>query len=201
MQRSLPLFSAPTSPRQAAPSAFRSSGVDELFAELGGAVFGEGAYRIHDPDLVAGWTDLAVEAFPSLKDTILCFASDWLGRQFAVSTRNVPSGRSGVVLVDIHWDEVVFLAVDVEQLHGRLLADDPRQVLALSRYADWRAAGGAIPRATQCVDFTVPVYLGGADDVSNMSINDFEVVWGIGGQLLRQVRDLPPGTHVDIDII
>ena len=202
MQRSLPLFAAPTNPqRSGVPRTFQPSGVEELFAELGGAVFGEGAYRIHDPAHVSEWTDLAVAAFPQLEGKALCFASDWLGRQFGLSTDPERSSRLAVVLIDVHWDEVVSTNHELDQFHETLLASDPELALALQRYARWRGSGGAIPAPKQCVDFTVPLYVGGADDLANMAINDMEVVWGIGSQLLRQVRGLPEGTPIDIDVV
>lgn len=197
MQRRLPPFGPPENPRPiSVPQPLKTSGVSELFAVLGGARFEEGAYRIHDPACAGQWTALAVAAFPDTAGNVLCFASDWLGRQFAVSTEPAPNGQPGVLLLDVQSDDVLHTDRDLEEFHDGLLADDPEPALALQLYGRWRAAGGAIPNAKQCVEYTVPIYLGGADDLSNMSITDMEVAWHIGGQLLAKVRGLPEGTRI-----
>ena len=178
------------------PSVFQTSGVDELLVELGGMTFAKGAYRIHDPRLFSKWTDLATAAFPPLAREVLCFASDWLGRQFAVTTEAAPNGQPGVVLLDVHSDDVLHTDRDLVDFHDDLLATDPEPALALELYSRWRAAGGAIPSPSECVEYTLPVYLGGVADLTNMSIADMEVVWDMGGQILKQVRDLPEGTTI-----
>ena len=183
------------------PGAFARAGVRELFAGLGGGVFAEGAYRIHDPAQAGKWTDLAIFAFPQLRGQILSFASDWLGRQFALTTEAAPSGAPGVLLIDVQSDDVLHTDRDLHGFHDELLADDPEPALALELYAAWRAAGGAVPALTECVNFDVPVFLGGEDDFANMSITDMEVAWDLGGQILRKVRSLPEGTRVDIDAV
>jgi hypothetical protein len=203
MQRTLALTGPPVSPRAIdVPDVYSETGVDALFGEFGGAIFAHGAYRIHDPTLVPRWTELAVAAFPELPDVVLCFASDWLGRQFALAAGAAPDGRPGVVLIDLHSDAVLKTHHDLDRFHDDLLASDPEPVLALELYGRWRGSGGAVPAPDQCVDYTIPVYLGGADDLSNMAIADMVVTWDIGGQLLRQVRNLPPGTRISgIDIV
>jgi hypothetical protein len=202
MQSKLPPDSPPSHARAIDVGiAFERSGVSELFSAFGGATFGEGAYRVHDPAQVARWTDLAVAAFPQLEGLVLCFASDWLGRQFAVNTDRASNGQGTVVLIDLLIDDVVDTDHDLGAFHERLLGVDPRPVLALGLYADWRAAGGAVPALSECVEYTVPLYLGGAHDLANMAITDMEVAWDISGQLLRQVRGLPEGTPIDIDVV
>jgi hypothetical protein len=202
MQEALALKGPPPKPRTVnVPDVFRTSGVSELFAELGGAVFAEGAYRVHDPACAARWTELTVAAFPQLERGIMCFASDWLGRQLAVSTEAAPNGRPGVVLVDLQSDDVLRTECDLEDFHDRLLVEHAESILVLDLYRRWRSAGGAMPSASECVEYTVPLYLGGADDVSNLAVVNMEVAWGLAAQLLRQVRKLPEGTSIsDIDI-
>ena len=198
LQRALAPTGVPTEPHAIdVPSAFSTSGVADLLGELGGAVFAGGAYRVHDPALVPRWTQLAVEAFPQLTDAVLCFASDWLGRQFAVAAEAASAaGGRGVVLIDLHSDEVLELAGDLGQFHDELLAERPDAILALDLLANWQAGGGEIPRPSECVDFKVPLYLGGSRAPANMAILDLEVTWGVAAQLLRQVRRLPPGTRI-----
>ena len=200
MQHRLGVVGSPSNPAQVVlPTVFRTTGANALFRALGGARFADGAYRVHDPARALGWTDLAVAAFPQLQGQVLCFASDWVGRQFALSTEPASNGQPGVILIDVQSDEVLHTDRDLDAFHEDLLAIDPEPALALKRYSEWLAAGGAVPTLSQCVEYTVPVYLGGASDLANMAITDMDVMWDIGGQVLRQVRALPEGTPVDID--
>jgi hypothetical protein len=48
----------------------------------------------------------------------------------------------------------------------------------------------------QVYDFVQPPILGGQFAVENMTTMDFVVALHIAGQLLRQVRELPPGTNI-----
>jgi hypothetical protein len=52
---------------------------------------------------------------------------------------------------------------------------------------------GIIPNASQAYGFKIPLVLGGATNVDNIHVIDFVVSLHISGQLLRQIRDLPPG--------
>jgi len=55
---------------------------------------------------------------------------------------------------------------------------------------------GIIPNASRVYGFKIPPVLGGATNVANIHVIDFVVSLHISGQLLRQIRDLPPGTRV-----
>jgi hypothetical protein len=56
---------------------------------------------------------------------------------------------------------------------------------------------GLVPGADQVYGFTVPPKLGGVLEVGNVEVVDFVTSLGISGQILHQVRDLPPGTRID----
>ncbi len=51
---------------------------------------------------------------------------------------------------------------------------------------------GIIPNASRVYGFKIPPVLGGATNVANIHVIDFVVSLHI----LRQIRDLPPGTRV-----
>jgi hypothetical protein len=55
---------------------------------------------------------------------------------------------------------------------------------------------GMILGSNEVFDFVVPPILGGAFSVDNITKDDFVVSLHIAGQLLHQVKDLPPGTPI-----
>ena len=61
---------------------------------------------------------------------------------------------------------------------------------------DGQAALGMRPAADQCLSFVQPPILGGRIQPNNFEICDITVHLSISGQVLRQVKELPPGTRI-----
>ncbi|GIG23631.1 hypothetical protein Cch01nite_43550 [Cellulomonas chitinilytica] len=174
-------------------SARTLTGPDSLLRAFGGASFGGGAYRIHAPRDVARLTAMAREAFPDLGPGTTCIGSTWCGDQIAVTdTSDGPT----VQVLDIAWGEATDTGLNLEGFHEHLLVTSTDVVLHVSLYRAWRRAGGAVPGPDQCVAFAVPLFLGGAEELANLDLTSLDVTWGVNGQLLAQVRDLPPGTAI-----
>lgn len=55
---------------------------------------------------------------------------------------------------------------------------------------------GLTPGPNQCLSFKVPPKLGGQLLPDNLEVCDISVHFSIAGQLLRQIKDLPPGTKI-----
>jgi hypothetical protein len=167
----------------------------------GGDKFGEGqlldgAYRPHRTEDVDRFTRLAVEAFPDFGGRIQCFGADWLGRQFALDQGKIVDGEPQVLMLEPGTGQALKIPVGYEEFHSRELVEQADAAVAYSFFRDWRAQGGELPAYDECVGYKVPLYLGGAEDTSNLELSDFEVYWSISGQLLAQVRGLPPGTKI-----
>lgn len=56
--------------------------------------------------------------------------------------------------------------------------------------------GGIRLGPSQIYDFVIPPKLGGSFSVENVAAAEFVVAMNIAGQLLQQVKDLPPGTPI-----
>ena len=63
--------------------AIANEELSALFGELAGASFGGGLYRVHQPAEVLARTEAVAEYFSAFAGRIICFGSDWLGREFA----------------------------------------------------------------------------------------------------------------------
>lgn len=159
-------------------------------------VYFDGAYRTHDSGDISAWTELATEAFPRLRDRIACFASDWLGRQFAVYTVEVPRGQPTLLMLDPGTGKVGGLHVSLEDFHETELHRNANQLIGYGTLRQWLASGQPAPRDHQCAGQKVPVFLGGTTDIGNLELIDMNVYWTIHAQLLAQTRDLPEGTRV-----
>jgi hypothetical protein len=155
-----------------------------------------GAYRPHRTEDVDRFTTLAAEAFPNFADRIQCFGADWLGRQFALDQGRMLNGEPQLLMLEPGTGEALEIPVGYDDFHNHELIEEADAAVAYSFFKNWLAAGGEVPGYDQCVGYKVPLYLGGADDTSNLAINDFDVYWTISAQLLAKVRGLPPGTKI-----
>lgn len=159
-------------------------------------IYLDGAYRQHRPEDAARFTQLAVGAFPAFKGRVECFGADWLGRQFALDQRRLIVGVPQVVMLEPGTGEALEIPVDHAGFHTQEIVEEPDAAVAQSFFRQWLAGGGRRPDYAQCVGYRKPLYLGGADDVTNLELVDFEVYWTLSAQLLRQIRGLPTGAAI-----
>lgn len=187
--------------RAPVPSAARfgdDTELDKVFAELGSASFGGGLYRVHAPELAPRWTRRVEEAFPQFRGRVVCFGSDWLGRQFAVDRHRRDGRHHLVLLLEPGTGEALEIPATVAALHTDELVHNGDAALAIDFYADWREATGddAYLEPDECVGYDVPLFLGGDDDVSNLSRIDMDVYWAIIAQLRHGTLGLRPGATI-----
>lgn len=156
----------------------------------------DGAYRLHERDHVQHFTALAAEAFPSVATRIECFGASWLGCQFATDRARVERGERLILLLEPGTGEALEIPATFAAFHETELVENADAAVAVTFYRDWLKAGGVVPTYAQCIGYRKPLYLGGADNVSNLELVDFAVYWGLASQLLAKVRGLPIGTRV-----
>jgi hypothetical protein len=167
-----------------------------VLEQLAGRVYRGGLYRTHaTPDLRI-FTEAALDVFPDLTGCITCFASDWLGRQFALDLRRQADGHQQILMLEPGTGERLAIPRDLEKFHDAELVQFPDAALASEFFEKWLQSGGQAPLYSQCIGYKRPLYLGGADNCANLEICDFEVYWGLAAQLLEKVRNLPVGTRV-----
>ena len=147
--------------------------------------------HFHDAASAANYLPLVRAAFRQADDPAAeLVAVDWRGRQYIA--------LGGMVYwADLGFGEFAELAPSAEWREA--IRDRPDEVLERDIHDRFFATTGASEdgiAVTRCVEYTVPLYLGGADDIANMSVLDLDVHWTLGSQLYAQVRDLPPGTPI-----
>lgn len=189
----------PDGPGPAGPSGAPAV-VADVVDVLGGVSLAGGLYRVFTADEVPVWTAQAVQAFPRLTSRVTAFAADWLGRLFVVDTsRRDHTGQPLVLLLDVGAGEVTQVPETLVGLHTNELVEQHDAALSCAFYAAWRESSGdttALQRS-ECVGDEVPLFLGGADDASNLARTDLDVYWTLIGQIAQQVQGLPAGTVID----
>jgi hypothetical protein len=162
------------------------------FADGGycGRSFNQGVLRFHDATTGPNYRELCFAAFPELASIdpdadVLAF--DWHGRQYLTALPN-GVGDVQVLIADIGAGTLEIL-VGVVEFAAVLKMDNMRDFFDGQLYDQWRASVGR-PGAglafTDCVEFTMPLYLGGAETVDNLQLIDLDVSWTIGAQLKVQ---------------
>ncbi|HWA59806.1 MAG TPA: T6SS immunity protein Tdi1 domain-containing protein [Caulobacteraceae bacterium] len=173
-------------PKDGAPEAQSSvRGLAELFAEFGGASFNQGLYRIVRTDHIADWRTRIGEAFPSFADCV-CFGFDWLGRAFVLDGARLEDGQPGVLMLDPGAGEALEIPANLETFHDGELIEYGDAALASEFHSRWLNAGGRAPAFDQCVGYRKPLFLGGADELSNLELSDIDVYWSLMAQMMTQ---------------
>lgn len=169
-----------------------------LFSEMAGASFGGGLYRVHTGSTAGAWTAAAEAFFPAMAGRIVCFGADWLGRQFALDRARRQGKRCLVLLLDPGTGEAMEIPATVAALHTDELVHNADDALALGYYADWREATGDddFIGPDECVGYSVPLFLGGDDDVENLARIDMAAYWSITAQLYQGTTRLRRGSTV-----
>ena len=170
-----------------------------IVSTLGGISLDGGLYRVFRAAETEVWSATAHRAFPDLAGRATVFAADWLGRLFAADTGRVDAvGTPLVLMLEPGTGEALEVPVSVETLHTTELIAEADAALAASFYEAWRGESGDTRplSTTECVGYRVPLFLGGADEVSNLERTDMDVYWTLSAQMRHRATGLPPGTPI-----
>jgi hypothetical protein len=170
----------------------------DVFNALGGVTVEGGLYRIYSPQTAATATAMVEDAMPALRGRIDCFGADWLGCQFALDKARLEGDENLVVILEPGTGEVLDAPVSVRSFHDTELVEFAEEALAVSFYRAWReSSGDTDPLDEQtCVGYSAPLFLGGADDVTNLTRSDMAVYWHLMGELRAETLPVAPGTDI-----
>lgn len=174
----------------------KATGLEVFLQTFAGRSFNRGLYRVHTPQSMLQWNQLALKAFPELPKGIFCFGYDWLGRQFCLDPSRMESGEPLVVMLEPGTGDYFEIPTSFQQFHNEELVNHADAALANGFHADWLKASNQVPAHSQCVGYNHPLFLGGNDDIANLTLSDMRIYWDVMVQLICKTRDLPPGTPI-----
>lgn len=170
----------------------------DVFNALGGVTVEGGLYRIYSPQAALAATAMVEDAMPELRGRIDCFGADWLGCLFALDKARVDGDENLVLILEPGTGDVLDVPVSVRSFHDTELVEFAEAALAVSFYRAWReSSGDTDPLDEQtCVGYSTPLFLGGADDVTNLTRSDMAVYWHLMGELRAATLPLATGTDI-----
>jgi hypothetical protein len=175
-------------------------GLNNLIDRFGGTSFEGGLYRVIRALDVSEWNDRIARAFPEFGGRITCFGFDWLGRVFAIDPKRSEQGQPGVVMFEPGTGKALEIPCAIGTFHDEELMKYGDAALAIDFYTRWLENGGAAPQYGECIGYRKPLFLGGADELSNLETSDVDVYWHIIGQLILKAKGLPPDTPIHVSL-
>ncbi|MGE0404703.1 MAG: T6SS immunity protein Tdi1 domain-containing protein [Candidatus Korobacteraceae bacterium] len=163
-----------------------------LVRTYGGKVYNYGLYRVLDAPSIDFYTRLVRDAFLELAEGAEAFGMDWQGNIFGL--RIQPSRK--VLLFQIGSGEAFEVSDSIKHFHNSELVEHPEESLNANLWYQWFESNKRPLAWTECVGYKKPLFLGGQYQLENLEIVDPRIYWELIGQLLTQVRQLPPGTPV-----
>jgi hypothetical protein len=178
------------------PSDYHDPNFSHIMVALGGKTFCHGLYRILRCDQVRE-AKLAMEGvFPELAARIVPFGYDWLGRHFAVDLGRIKDGLPQVLMLEVGAGEAMQIPSSMEDFHNTELVNHADDALSVPFWNRWRKENTKPVAYSECVGYKVPLFLGGADNLSNLEIIDMSVYVHICGQLRTKTLSLLPGQTI-----
>lgn len=165
-------------------------GFKDLVNRFGGMSFNDGLYRIHPAQDILAWTAIVEDAF-RLEGRTVCFASDWLGRQFALDKARVEDGQMQILLIAPGSGERMQIPATLQQFHESELIEHAGDAVAGELYRVYREAGGEPPAPGQCAGYKVPLFAEGEDVTDNLELVDMKAYWEKCGAAWQAANPLP----------
>lgn len=174
------------------------SRLELFFEQLGGYSFNKGLYRTHTKEQFEYWTKFLESMFPVYENQIICFAYDWLGRQWCLKKETLNNREDECVLIFLPCEaRVLKVPCDFLEFLNTELTEYTDEDLEKGYYDEWISNGGVAPNYSQCVGYDVPFFLGGEDSIDNQSLSDLDVYWELTKQLLDKTKNLKNNTSIN----
>ena len=105
--------------------------------------------------------------------------------------------NDGIYFLDTLEGSLEKVAPSKEALQEILNTEEGQDHFLMAGLALAAQASGLTIGPGQCLDFKVSPVLGGTLTVDNIDVMSFVLSLDIAGQIMKQVKDLPPGTKID----
>lgn len=103
----------------------------------------------------------------------------------------------GIYFLDTLGGSLEKVASSKEEMQEILNTEDGQDHFLMSGLAIAAQENGMNINEGECLDFKISPALGGELTLENINVMPFVVSLDIAGQIMKQIKDLPPGTKID----
>lgn len=153
---------------------------EDFLSCLGGKQFGNGIFNTFSHQNVLKWNNIVADAYPMLRDKFKLFGYDWLGRCFGIDLR---SASNNILMFEIGTGDVLRIPCSFEDFLNNEIPKYPDACLAQSFFEEWMKNLERQLVYGRCAGYKVPLFLGGADETSNLEDSDMEIYWSVMTQV------------------
>lgn len=129
--------------------------------------------------------------YRGLADNLLFFAEDAFGYQFC-------AGKSGISMFNPEDASIRHIAGDIDGW-AREVLDDYEELSAYPFARDWQRINGPLQEGRRLI-FKIPLVLGGKTEMANVGDIDAVEAMRFRGDLWNQIKDVPPGASIELEI-
>jgi hypothetical protein len=105
--------------------------------------------------------------------------------------------NGSVYMLNLMDGRFEIIADSEEDFKNKLQDDDISSEWFLPEIVQANKTMGIVLKQNQCYGMEIPAFLSGKLEPDNIKPTDIYVYYSVTGQLLHQVKDMPPGTRID----
>lgn len=162
------------------------SGYKEFAAKYAGASFNKGIFRFYDAKTGPVMQYILEGAFFETKTShFKVFASDWLGRQYAVTSKVAKDEEPEVVMFEIEENEIYKTSYTFSSFLNAGLYEMCDRTVYFDLFEKWAKENdtSSLKNPYKCAGLKIPLILGGHAGFGNMEVVDMEVYWDLTSQI------------------
>lgn len=164
----------------------------EFAQKYAGASFNQGIFRFYDAQSGPVMQSIVEDAFfDGEKTPHVVFASDWLGRQYAINPNNVVDGESQITMFEIEEGTGYTMPTSFWTFMEEGLLHYQDITVCFDLFEDWSAVNDSTPLQDpgNCAGMVLSASLGGDSDVANLKVIDMAVYWSLTSQIIGALEE------------
>ena len=174
----------------------KHEGYSDFISSYGGRTFGDQIYKIHLSQNIQKWSLIVRTIFPEHANELVCFAYDWLGRQFCIASNHKISQEAFIYRFDVSTNESMIVSDSFMNFHNVELTSYPEEILSTDMFNQWMLQNERNTSVGKCTGFIHPPFLGGKIELDNLEEIDLEIYWNILGQILLKAKKMPRNSKI-----
>lgn len=170
------------------PTLMRCKNYKEFAEKYAGASFNEGIFRFYDSESGPAMQQIVEDTFfKGYPTTHIVFASDWLGKQYAIDPEDVVDGEPQITMFDVEENTGFAIPMSFWIFLEEGLLEYRDITVCFDLFEDWLESNdySKLTSPYNCAGMTVPASLGGECDVDNLAVIDMEVYWSLTSQITQ----------------